>query len=136
MNRNLDPSRAELWARVVEADDVACNGGWQDSDCKWCRWVVETLRGGSIHCPECGHVNVIGHSCSDWKEYDDGLIDLDDELMLAECSGEPRQSGTNHVADLNPFAFELDSTRLQTHHIKEIADEAVQSFGLLLNGQE
>ena len=50
--------------------------------------------------------------------------------------GQARQSGTNHVADLNPFAFELHSTGLQTHHIKEVADEAVQSFGLLLNGQE
>jgi uncharacterized Zn finger protein (UPF0148 family) len=78
VNENLDPSRAELWARVVEADDLACHGMGQDGDCVWCKAVVETLRSGSIFCPDCGHVNVIGHSCSDWKEYDEGLIDVDE----------------------------------------------------------
>ena len=61
------PTWNELWKRVVDADDVACNGGWQDGDCSWCRSVVEKLRGGSVNCTECGHINAIGHRCDDWQ---------------------------------------------------------------------
>jgi hypothetical protein len=61
------PPDGELWDRVEAADDLACNGGFQDSDCRFCREVVAVLRGGRIYCPQCGHVNAIGHSCDQWK---------------------------------------------------------------------
>jgi hypothetical protein len=57
------PTYQDLWDRVQAADDWACNGGFQDSDCRFCREVVTALRGGHVSCPECGHVNAIGHSC-------------------------------------------------------------------------
>ena len=75
---NLNPSHHELWNRVEQADDIACNGGWQDSDCVWCRMVVEILRGGAVYCPDCDHINAIGHSCADWRAYDAGEIDLEE----------------------------------------------------------
>lgn len=64
---------AEIWRRLEEADDIACDGM---ADCKFCEAVVKALRGGHIHCPDCGHVNTPLHSCADWKAYDAGLIDL------------------------------------------------------------
>lgn len=60
-----DPTLEELRQRVNEADEGACNGGWQDSNCPWCRDVLEILRGG-CYCPECGHINALGHDCDDW----------------------------------------------------------------------
>jgi hypothetical protein len=74
---NLDPSREELWRRIEEADDSACDG-WSNHDCSHCRLVVEALRGGSVHCPDCNHINALGHSCADWKAYDAREIDLDE----------------------------------------------------------
>jgi|NGEPerStandDraft_6_1074524.scaffolds.fasta_scaffold31150_6 hypothetical protein len=61
------PPYRELWDRVEAADDWACNGGFQDSDCRFCKEVVKVLRGGHVFCPECGHVNAIGHSCDQWN---------------------------------------------------------------------
>ena len=37
------PTYRELWDRVQAADDWACNGGFQDSDCRFCQEVVTTL---------------------------------------------------------------------------------------------
>lgn len=72
------PSYNELWDRISQADNTACDGGWQDGDCWFCQRVVEILRGGNVMCPECGHVNALEHSCSDWREYDAGQITLEE----------------------------------------------------------
>lgn len=86
------PSYNELWDRILQADDTACDGGWQDSDCPWCRRVVEILRGGNIMCPECRHINAIGHSCSDWREYDAGQITLEEVTRRSRQRDEARRS--------------------------------------------
>ncbi len=61
-----NPTYEELWERVKRADDLACDGGWQDSDCPFCQGVVKVLRGGSDFCPDCGHINALGHDCAHW----------------------------------------------------------------------
>jgi hypothetical protein len=71
------PTYRELWDRVQAADDWACNGGFQDSDCRFCKEVVTVLRGGHIFCPDCGHVNVIGHSCDQWSPETDEWVGPD-----------------------------------------------------------
>ena len=81
MSGNLNPSHRELWERIERAEDIACDGGWSYGDeegCSFCRSVVETLRGGQLFCDECGHINTIGHSCADWKEYDAGTMNNDE----------------------------------------------------------
>lgn len=100
---NLNPSHRELWERVVLADDTACNGGWQDSDCRFCQSVVEILRGGSVYCPDCDHINGIGHSCSDWRQYDAGEIDLDEVGRRADERDRQRWPTTG-----NPTEHSLD----------------------------
>jgi hypothetical protein len=69
------PDYEELLRRVSAADDLACDG-WSDGGCRHCEAVVKALRGGEVMCPECGHINAIGHSCGDWREYDAGRLTL------------------------------------------------------------
>ncbi len=71
------PTYQELWDRVQAADDVACDGGFQDSDCPSCKEVVAVLRGGNIYCPECRHINAIGHSCDQWNSETDEWVGPD-----------------------------------------------------------
>lgn len=71
------PSYAELLRRIAEADDVACNGGFQDGSCSFCKKVVELLRGGDLNCQQCGHINVL-HNCELCQDYDSGKIELEE----------------------------------------------------------
>lgn len=87
---NLNPSREELWGRIERADEIACDGmteggrfsindgGGRKGGCSCCEEILQVLRGGGIHCAECGHIGALGHSCWDWRQYDAGEITLEE----------------------------------------------------------
>ncbi len=101
-----DPTFDEMRDRLARIDEAACNGGWQDSDCAWCRDILEAVR-GSVYCPECAHINAIGHNCDDW-DCEHGTLHEEREAKVPRqyCKfvGAAKDAGPNvpPVATSNP----------------------------------